>query len=248
MALCKKEGCGKILTNALLRRGMVYCSSGCAPYGKLNPEGNTRSTTKRERSSIMAQREKSPLPLKRGSPIYQKTEKDIEQMQNTESTIVAQTKFGERHTEQQSSKESIGENSQRLLELNESQKEQSEEEKILNMPARSGINGMSETKSESLQKLETAETDTTPAVLSTEQLMSSETEKLISLPLVNDVIDRLHAQMKKICPDEDKNASYNQFAELKRTHAAVATAMAIANMIKLKVASAKIIHELKRDR
>jgi len=235
---CGKDECKK---NAA--RGQKYCSKDHAPYGKLGhaKESNTKYATT---AGFGSRADGGPLrkQLKDGSPEFNTRVENIIRMRNTEKSLKSKSETG---LPESKPAEIGGQTSQIMKKESEMQSAQSENE-ATRIETKNPEHLIAEIEKQGLGKFTKDETDVIPAEKSTGQLLTLEQEKVASMSCIDDVVERLHWQMKR-CAIRDHQAPITEKFEVERANLAIKTASTISQMIKLKLSAVKIYHDIRKE-
>lgn len=109
---------------------------------------------------------------------------------------------------------------------------------------------MQQNETSALQKSENTAIEVLPADSSIGQLLSTEEANLISLSSVNSAIKQLHEQMESLAPEKESNEfrRENERFQMYRANTVVATASALGRLVRLKVDSARMLVEMRKQR
>ncbi len=243
---CAKEGCEEKPP-----RGQKYCSRECAPLGRfgLNRESPIQSE-KTGRSSSRDTGELSPPPSRSAKARTLSTLIAIGQTQTIASESARRIEDGSARTPSvRTNGEDRSMNSSQPMKSEnfpEGESNASEETQIESVNSGSGTGG---TVTSISRPSMTGEIEDTQTESSGERLMTFEAEKLASVSLVDDVISRLHWQMKRLTlrgSDQLDDADLYTKTEIRRAKMVTDTASSIAKMVKLKIDAVKVFNEIKK--
>lgn len=234
---CKREHCQKSAAD-----GQVYCSRECAPLGLfgLGKEKHIRSV-----ATVAFTTAKHGAPLLKSS-----AQKRSETSVSASVTPLTQSSAGapnKRISVEGEIAQLMRKDSEFDGKVSHQKKEENKTEGETKMQSAQRIEpGTEETKSESGSRSMTIVTSEIPPGSSTKQLLNSNEEQLASVSLVDDVLNRLHKQVKRLVPDQFEHEMIGTQQEHLRVKSVVETTKQIASLVRLKLEAAKTFHDINK--
>jgi hypothetical protein len=241
---CKAVGCKKLAAT-----GQTYCSKECAPLGRfgLSSGSNTRSA-RMEESLSKAHGEPSRKPALGELMRLQDGGGDTRTTKNLDVNNLNTQKIETK--ERAPIEESGGRVSPTWSESYETPGVLIKPEEIRKEMKNNESGTEASEKSDSLKSAQAEIVEYHPAS-STAPLLNSEEVKLASMSLVDDAIERLHWQMKRLtlrgADQIDDTALYTK-TEVRRAKMVCDAAKSLSSLVKLKLDAVKIFRELEKTK